>query len=581
MFGIPTFDLLSDRGKQEFIEYVVNLTRKEINSYTPSYNNVSASTMLTDASLPTAGTAGTYTKVTTDVYGRVASGTTLVAADIPTLTLAKISDAGTAAAKNIPATGNASATQVVYGSDTRLTTASANQVVYKNASNVASGDATFTFDGSNVYVPLLKVNTASGDEGGQIDLIKAVTNTTLSSGVTIDVYRDKLRIYETGSPFKGVYIDIGTSAASAADELATTGDITTHTADTTSVHGISNTANLVATTDTGTVTSTMILNGTILNADVNASAAIDKTKISGTAVTIADTGTVTSTMILNDTILDADINASAAIAPTKISGTAIVANDTSYLNPTGSMLAYAGINTPTGWLLCDGASVSRTTYATLFAALSTSFATATTTNTSTTVSGLTSMATATHVGWGIAGNGIPTGATISSVANATTVVISAAATVTATGTASLVISPYKFTGANNTTTFLVPDLRGRVVAGKDDMGGTAASRVTFGVSGIIGTILGGVGGSEALHTHTHTQNSHNHTQDPHTHQIYYSVQAAAGSNQSNPGTATGTYGGATSTTATNQATTAVNQNAGTGSSQNIQPTIITNYIIKT
>ena len=38
-----------------------------------------------------------------------------------TQTLSTISDAGTAAAKNIPATGNASATQVVYGSDTRLT----------------------------------------------------------------------------------------------------------------------------------------------------------------------------------------------------------------------------------------------------------------------------------------------------------------------------------------------------------------------------------------------------------------------------------------------------------------------------
>jgi hypothetical protein len=43
MFGIPTFDLLSDAGKQEFIEYIVNLVRKEINSYTPSYNNTGTS----------------------------------------------------------------------------------------------------------------------------------------------------------------------------------------------------------------------------------------------------------------------------------------------------------------------------------------------------------------------------------------------------------------------------------------------------------------------------------------------------------------------------------------------------------
>ena len=58
--------------------------------------------------------------------------------------------------------------------------------------------------------------------------------------------------------------------------------------------------------------------GSILNADINTSAAIDKTKISGTAVTVADTGTVTSTMLLDGTILNADVNASAAIAYSKL-----------------------------------------------------------------------------------------------------------------------------------------------------------------------------------------------------------------------------------------------------------------------
>jgi hypothetical protein len=95
--------------------------------------------------------------------------------------------------------------------------------------------------------------------------------------------------------------------------------------------------NGVYTTDTGTVTSTMIANGTILNADINASAAIDKTKISGTAVTVADTGTVTSTMLLDGTILNADINAAAAIDKTKISGTAVTVADTGTV--TSAMIA--------------------------------------------------------------------------------------------------------------------------------------------------------------------------------------------------------------------------------------------------
>lgn len=42
-------------------------------------------------SLGTIGTAGTYTKVTTDMYGRVVSGTTLSESDIPTLQISKIS----------------------------------------------------------------------------------------------------------------------------------------------------------------------------------------------------------------------------------------------------------------------------------------------------------------------------------------------------------------------------------------------------------------------------------------------------------------------------------------------------------
>ncbi len=63
---------------------------------------------------------------------------------------------------------------------------------------------------------------------------------------------------------------------------------------------------------------TSIATGSIVNADINASAAIDKTKISGTAITAGDTGTVTSTMIANDTIVNADINTNAAIAKSKL-----------------------------------------------------------------------------------------------------------------------------------------------------------------------------------------------------------------------------------------------------------------------
>jgi hypothetical protein len=71
---------------------------------------------------------------------------------------------------------------------------------------------------------------------------------------------------------------------------------------------------------TGNVSLTTVIGtGAIVNADINASAAIDKTKISGTAITAADSGTVTSTMIADGTIVNADVSATAAIAYTKLS----------------------------------------------------------------------------------------------------------------------------------------------------------------------------------------------------------------------------------------------------------------------
>lgn len=63
------------------------------------------------------GTPGTYTKVTTDAQGRVKSGSNLTATDIPSLTLSKISDAGTAASKN---TGTAGGNVPVLDSNGKL-----------------------------------------------------------------------------------------------------------------------------------------------------------------------------------------------------------------------------------------------------------------------------------------------------------------------------------------------------------------------------------------------------------------------------------------------------------------------------
>lgn len=62
---------------------------------------------------------------------------------------------------------------------------------------------------------------STADEGGEIKLNKAATNTTLTTGVTIDVFQNKLRIFETGGTNRGYYLDITEGATSGGSSLRT------------------------------------------------------------------------------------------------------------------------------------------------------------------------------------------------------------------------------------------------------------------------------------------------------------------------------------------------------------------------
>jgi hypothetical protein len=101
-----------------------------------------------------------------------------------------------------------------------------------------------------------------------------------------------------------VNADISTSAAVAHNKLAniTAGQVLMGNA--------SNVPTATAITGDVTVSSsgvTAIASGVIVNADISGSAAIEKTKISGIAITAADTGTVTSTILANDSVTQAKI----------------------------------------------------------------------------------------------------------------------------------------------------------------------------------------------------------------------------------------------------------------------------------
>lgn len=145
---------------------------------------------------------------------------------------------------------------------------------------------------------------------------------------------------------------------------------------------------------------------------------------------------------------------------------------------------------------------------------------------------------------------------------------------------------------DGSTTFALPDLRGRVLAGQDDMGGSSANRLTGISGGIDGDVLGGVGGAEshvlttgqlAAHTHTGTTGTesadHTHTT---TRGAYYGLNGS-----DSRGWCRGDSGGQ-STALTSAGASATHTHsftsASTGSDtahNNVQPTMICNWQIYT
>lgn len=176
----------------------------------------------------------------------------------------------------------------------------------------------------------------------------------------------------------------------------------------------------------------------------------------------------------------------------------------------GDLVQSANASARTGWLLCYGQAVSRTTYAALFAAIGTSY-----------------------------GSG------------------------------------------DGSTTFNIPDCRGRAWVGVDNMGGTPANRMPGWAAGTAGgeythTL---VTGEMPVHAHTASDSGHSHADAGHSHTVGAVSTSAGGGASTGTGFATQTLTTSVgyANIQTGHASISVTNTGGGGAHNNVQPSI-TGYV---
>jgi hypothetical protein len=231
-------------------------TLKEIADYIATDQTAASSlTTLVGTKLSSTTAASTYAPIISPTFTGTVSGITK-------------SMVGLANVDNTSDSSKPISTATQTALDTKLSTATATST-YATISNVA-----------------LKAPLASPAFTGTVDFSGA-TVTGLS---TLPAQLNNSGKYLTTNGTAASWADLNLTAYATKASPAFTGTVDFSGATVTG---------LTTTIADSSITSAKILDGAIMNIDINASAAIDKTKIAGTAVTLADTASVTNAMLAN------------------------------------------------------------------------------------------------------------------------------------------------------------------------------------------------------------------------------------------------------------------------------------------
>lgn len=364
-----------------------------------------------------------------------------------------------------------------------------------------------TFTGT-VTTPLLTLSAGGGIEGGQLDFANAVTSTTITTGIAIDIYGDKIRFFEKGGTTRGAFLDL-------------------------SLCGTGVGSNLLSTTSSNVYA----LEGGLAGA--NAAIAL---KAPSASPTFTGSATFdTNTFYVDATNDRVGVLTTAPGYSLDVRGTANVGALTATsisIIPSGAIIMFGANTAPSGWLVCDGTAVSRTTYSSLFTTIATNYGVGDNTTTfnlpdfrgrspygvdalqSITIGGTTAgkinSSYQNSTGTGTTGSGTTGSGTTGTSATAITATTSNATTTTASSTS---------TGTTATGTGTIPALTYSTGTGSTGTGTTGGS-TTGGGTGTIpgatystgvgttggGTTGGGTTGSTA-DTNTITTSTTNSTTD--------------------------------------------------------------------